>query len=90
MMLGQPETAAELAAEERVLQARSDARERYAPGTRVQHAYSAGDRGEIVKLHTGTLKRPRAVRAWRASVRWDRSGKTTIHAVDLLRPEVTR
>lgn len=67
------------------LQARSDARERFAPGTRVEHRYQRGRGGTVVKIHAGTLKRPRPVGAWRASVAFDGAPKATIHEPSLLR-----
>lgn len=67
------------------LDARSAARERFAPGTRVTHAYTGTRAGTVTKLHTGTLKRPRHIGAWHASVTWD-GGKPGRHAIDLLRP----
>lgn len=67
------------------LDARSDARTRFAPGTRVEHLYQRGRGGTLVKLHTGTLKRPRPVGKWRASVAFDGAPKPTIHELALLR-----
>lgn len=69
------------------IDARSAMRERFAPGTRVRHAYAPGHVGTVTKLHVGTLKRQRPVGAWRASVLWDGKAKATIHALAVLRAE---
>lgn len=70
---------------EQQLSARSETRARFADGTRVEHLYRRGRGGTVVKLHGGTLKRPRPVGAWRASVLFDGAPKATIHELVLLR-----
>lgn len=74
------------------LDARSAARDEWAAGTRVRHAYGGGA-GTVVTLHTGTLKRPRGVGQWHATVDWDRATTgpvRTRHALNLLRHDAPR
>lgn len=64
--------------------ARAQQRERFAPGTCVTHVYDHRV-AYVVKLHVGTLKRQKPLNKWTATVRWV-DGRTSIHALDLLRP----
>lgn len=66
------------------LNERAAASEAWRPGTRVRHTEHPAREGTVARLHPGSLKRPRPIGAWRATVDWD-DGRSTIHPLPSLR-----